>query len=690
MSPSSPSDTAAKPGRTTRRLGVSVLALLALAALSLIVPKLRALALEAYGRAGPPEARLWAVRQLGGLGEAGVLSLARLLIDEDHPQVREESQALLVKLKDQIEPALPILTKAYLRDCASDSRGDSGLYEVLYQTGGPPLATLLAPALARDPREERLGALGLLSMLGEDAKPAAGPVQAILAVGDKREVELALLILNACAEPSGDLSAAVIAVLRSSAISSYYADEILARGVAEAPTSIPLIQAATRDPSLAVRRAALKAIGQAPPDRAIPALLLGLKDPNLDVRALAAGCLRKHGAIEAAPALIDAMPSGTDAETRSYFDSLKALVGEVDLTKRARSRLASTTRRDRISGANLIRFLALDGPPSLKREVRRLLKAPSTEERRAAALAAASLKDRHPETLAALVESLRARDPEERLAAAQALAALGAPSDALEPLIHLALDRSPRLMLAAARGLASLGPRAAPALPALLSQLDRPSPDHAALRRAITIIAGGEAPLLRHGLGRLSLAYAAPVRRLNAAHLVALQAKTLAGSVPALQAALGDPDPEVRVRVFLALDQTLLTDVETLAMATALSDASESVVSRALNRLVWKYVVVPPPEVLAALLDALARWDGELRQGIFTELWNCGSDLVAILPRLRAALKDGALDHRINVAKLLRTLGKKAAPARPELEALARSGDEEERRAAALTLSGLR
>lgn len=410
------------------------------------------------------------------------------------------------------------------------------------------------------------------------------------------------------------------------------------------PAALSALQQAIHDADKKVRATAARALGQIGDPAAIPALQHALHDRESDVQSRAAYSLGQLG-LPAVPVLLDALHDDFGVRL-----SAVAALGEIG-DSAAVPHLQDMLQDDLWARDYAITALGQIGDLGAVPDLQHALGDSDKRVRRAAAQALARIGD--PVVVPDLQHALSDSDRKVRRAAVQALARIGDP--AANPTLQRALGDSDRqVRRAAARALKRVGSGIATrgAMPASLFAGDQQ-------------VRGTAATILREA------GYAAVVPVLQSAlysifpkqNGTASALRQTAGAyIPALQAALQDPKPEVRQRAVAILGES--GDPAAIPiLQTALHDTHWQVRSRAIAAL----FEIGSPAAVEAAEAALRNASWLVRMTSFIEFIAARDE---DMPSLQANLHHGNWYLRLYAIGMLVNSGDPAAI--PALQAVLR------------------
>lgn len=411
------------------------------------------------------------------LGKEGVPMIAAAWALLDGPGVRRELAEVLARIGPDARAALPALIAACDDpdvDVALPALGAVSAIDPADRSIDERAAKLLARAKER---WQRWQLLRFLAGRGAKAAAAAPEVEKLLADADVgSDAAETLLAIAPSAASKEELAKAFARDLAGD--SSYLAADRL---VKLGEPGIAALRAAAADKRPQVRRAALGALGGAPPDKATVALLEKVlaADADEELRAIAAGALGRLGEGHGAAALVKALKSDTSTRVRGAAAYALGTHGDrgVDALVAALDDADEGVRAPALTALGAIGAPAVRAIPALLAPRHR-----PYDFQRAEAIGRMG---------AAAVPPLRSalKDPKLTRIAVDALVKCG-PAAAPAVLDFARLLSSPDrdLRLSAALGLMVIRDKALPALPDLISALT--DPDDQVRSRAVAAIRG--------------------------------------------------------------------------------------------------------------------------------------------------------------------------------------------------------
>jgi HEAT repeat protein len=514
--------------------------------------------LDAVHRAGAEQLRP-IVKVLAWLEGAAVERALTLLLGQ--PSVRSKVVEYLVRHGGRVVQLL--IEQLQAEDLDTRHAAVVGLGRIGDRRATGPLVAVL--------REESLtvAAAGALARIGDGA--AFPALFGLVGHADPAVRQAVIAALNSIGHP--DMAARIVPMLQNSDPKVRESAARIAGYFGYEQCADDLLRACS-DPDLSVRRAALEHLPFLDDDRVVDTLLRALEDSNQVMRSAAVQALARVDDGRAGPSLVAAL-SDPDSWVR-YF-AARAL-GE----RRHEAGVDELTRVALDDAAGHVRLAAIDALgrigstaaiPALS-----ALCGGDDAERATAAIAAlgniAGVK-----VWDALKSALRAEDEERRAAAAQAIAHVGGPT-AIEHLEWTAaVDSSPTVIAAAVRGLAWIAAHGSEsgAVNAVVGLAAEP----ARADLVISALAGLPAsltPVVAEGLRD-------PRACVRAAVVQALGRMRRSDASHALETALDDGAPDVRLAALAELRHLGTRGVERRIVALARSDADPLVRRAAMSAL---------------------------------------------------------------------------------------------------------
>lgn len=495
---------------------------------------------------------------------------------DPHHHVRQAAAGTLGSFSQDGVAAVPALTES-LKDESGDVRVMAAGALLKITPGSSEAAQVLISEL-RTPLSPR--AYLAAEILERAGSAAAGTVPALAEIlkgaRNVNEAASAIRVLGAIGEPAVP---SLIGGLRHADAGVPQACARALKGIGpNARGAVPVLVQALKEKDPQLRLLAAEALGQIGPDAApaVPELTELLKDADPGLRQAAAASLGSLGtAAESAVAgLIDLLRQGAKARSASARPFVpgkpppRTDPKELDtamVAARALGRIGGTAvpalakalpEPDREIREHAALALARIGPPA-KAAVPALIKVLQDEKaddgvRGAAARALAAIGPDAGEAVPALVAALK--QPRQALVEPvfHALAEIG--KSAVPALVGLLQDKNPYLRQQAARALGEIGREALPAVPALTTALkDQDRALSAQAAEALGRIGPGAAEVVPELAALLETRTGFPPYRRAIARAVGEMGAQAKGVVPALLAALRDPDEEVAATAAQAL-----------------------------------------------------------------------------------------------------------------------------------------
>lgn len=514
-------------------------------------------------------------------------------------------------------------------------------------------------ALREGDEKSRIQAIDALGQAGPDAKRAAFPI--------------ALLLKD-----------------RSAKIRAHAAHALQGIGPPATEFAMDLVKAAG-DPDPHVRREAVMALyyTRAEPKVAIPVLSKSLEDSDPAIRVAALDALTSIG-----DAAVPTLTGALEKPALRYWAALA--LGELgDKAKPAVAALTAALKDDQpVTRREVLVALARIGPDA-SAAVPAIIPLLDDKDKAVAHAAAFALGRMGPAAAGAAAALRKGQEPSEeelmRTVSTWALAHVEPDNkelraDAIKRLTSALQAENPRVQSAALKALVELEPDPAklvPVLSGVLCQGEKQLVDEAFA--AVAAMGDAATPALIEALK-------SPEACLRATALLAQLGPKASVAAPALAAALGDPNPEVRREALFALASMGPEAAPALAAITTALDDPEMHV-RAIAAYALGSIGEGAKGAIPKLRTELQSSDPVVRVAAAWALVHISSDVNQVaselLPVLTEGLKNNVIAVRRGSAEALGHLGKGARGAEGALKVAARDEDETVRKAALAALEQL-